>query len=239
MSSANMRGEKSGRLGIGIIGAGRVGPVLGAALAHAGHAIIGISAISEEGRERAEAILPGVPLLSVGEIVERSELVILAIPSSEIESLVGGLTTLGAWQPGQLVMHTAPEFGTGVFSAALARGVIPLALHPAISFTGTTLDLARLAEGYCVVTAPAPVLPIAQALAVEMGAEPIVVAEGDRPAYASALDSATAMATTVVRKSLEELSAIGIQHPGNLLGTALHAAVDRAVRSDPNAMGAP
>ncbi len=57
------RGDRvrDGRLGIGIIGAGRVGPVLGAALAGAGHAITGIASSSPSNLERAEAVLPGVP----------------------------------------------------------------------------------------------------------------------------------------------------------------------------------
>ncbi|MCU1418363.1 MAG: hypothetical protein JWP32_2537, partial [Schumannella sp.] len=69
--------ERSGRLGVGIVGAGRVGPVIGAALGGAGHAVVGISAVSQEARDRADAMLPGVPVLDVPTIVERSELVIL------------------------------------------------------------------------------------------------------------------------------------------------------------------
>src|SRR5690554_7758076 len=99
--------QQSGRLGVGIIGAGRVGPVLGAALAGAGHAMVGISAISEESRDRAEAMLPGVPILEIPAVVERSELVILAVPEGELAELVAGLAATGTWQPGQLVLHTA------------------------------------------------------------------------------------------------------------------------------------
>ena len=51
------------RLGVGVIGAGRVGPVLGAALAAAGHAVVGVHAIGDDSRDRAAALLPGVPLL--------------------------------------------------------------------------------------------------------------------------------------------------------------------------------
>ncbi len=43
-------GQRSGRLGVGVVGAGRVGPVLGRALAGAGHALVGVSAISEASR---------------------------------------------------------------------------------------------------------------------------------------------------------------------------------------------
>ena len=42
------------------------------------------------------------------------------------------------------------------------------------------MDLRQLANAYAAVTAPAAVLPIAQALAVELGCEPVVIAEADR-----------------------------------------------------------
>src|SRR5699024_3006493 len=158
-----------GRLGVGVVGAGRVGPVLGAALAGAGHALVGVSETDDDNRERVEVILPAVPFLPVPELVERSELVMLAVPSQELPGLVAGLAAVRAWQPGQLVLHTAPEHGIRVLDPALECGAIPLAVHPALSFTGTTVDLARLAGSYFAVTAPAPVQPIGQALVVEMG----------------------------------------------------------------------
>ncbi|RLP83930.1 DUF2520 domain-containing protein [Mycetocola lacteus] len=221
---------RAGRLGVGIIGAGRVGPVLGAALAGAGHAVIGISAISEASRDRAEAILPGVPILEIPEIIERSELVILAVPTAELAALVEGLAEAGTWQPGQIVLHTAAEFGTAVLAPAASRGVIPLALHPALAFTGTSMDLARLAESYVAVTAPAPVQPIGQALVVEMGAEPVIVAEDDRPAYAEAITTATAFSRSIVTQATSILADIGVEHPGGFLSSLVRSAVDQALR---------
>ena len=221
-----MSAPQASRLGVGVIGAGKVGPVLARALAGAGHAITGISAIGEEARERAEAMLPGVPVLDTAEVVRRSELVLLAVPGSELEGLVSGLAATGAWQPGQLAIHTAPEHGIGILSPALAHGVIPLALHPAIVFTGTSLDLARLSGATIAVTAPAPVLPIGQALAVEMGAEPEIVAEEDRPAYADAVAAATELSRAVVRQGVEALSEMGIARPDRLIGGIVRASVD-------------
>ena len=148
--------QQSGRLGVGMIGAGHVGPVLGAALAAAGHAIVGISAVSERSLDRAEAILPGVPVLTVPEIVERSELVLIAVPDDQLADLVQGLAATGVWQPGQLVVHTSAAHGLEVLRPALAAGAIPLAIHPALTFTGTTIDLVRLREAWCAVTAPGP-----------------------------------------------------------------------------------
>ena len=141
---------KDGRLGVGIIGAGRVGPVLGAALAGAGHAIVGHRVVVAGATANARRpCCPRVALLDIPELIERSELVLLAVPESELESLVAGLAATGAWQPGQLVLHTAPGLGYGVLAPATAAGAIPLAMHPAMVFTGTSLDLVRLRESYC------------------------------------------------------------------------------------------
>ncbi len=221
--------KRSGRLGVGIIGAGKVGPILGAALAGAGHAIVGISALSQESIDRAEAILPDVPILDVPDLIERSELVILAVPESELESLISGLSATGAWQPGQLVLHTAPGFGTGVFASALAAGVIPLAVHPAMAFTGTSIDLTRLRESFCAVTAPSPVLPIGQALVVEMGSEPIIIAEADRPAYAEAISTATSFSAAIVSQAVGILADLGVEAPGTVLAPLVRSAVENAL----------
>ncbi len=222
---------RDGRLGVGIVGAGRVGPVLGAALAAAGHAIVGVSASTDDERDRVESMLPGVPVLGVPKLVERSELVVLAVPDDQLAELVAGLATLGAWQAGQLVLHTSARYGTAVLDPARAAGAIPLAVHPALAFTGTSIDLARLRDAWCAVTAPGPVLPIAQALVVEMGAEPIVIAEDDREAYAEAIAAASVFSTAIITQSVDALRAIGVEQPGRVLGGVVRSAVENALQS--------
>lgn len=229
--------QRPGRLGVGIIGAGRVGPIFGAALAGAGHAIVGISAISQESRDRAEAILPFVPILTVPEIVERSELVIIAVPDAQLESLIAGLAATDTWRPGQLVLHTSARFGTDILAPARAGGAIPLAIHPAMTFTGTSIDIARLADSYFAVTAPTPVLPIAQALVVEMGGEPVIIEEADRPAYAEAVETATAFSTSIVEQATRLLEGIGIERPGAVIAPLVRSAIENALaRTSPDAV---
>ncbi|MCJ1706228.1 DUF2520 domain-containing protein [Microbacterium sp. VKM Ac-2923] len=219
---------RDGRLGVGVIGAGRVGPVLAAALAGAGHALTGITSGSDD--DRVEAILPGLPVLTADEVVRRSELVVLAVPHDQLPSLVTGLADLGAWQPGQLVLHTDAAYGVRVLDPAVRLGAIPLAIHPAIVFTGaSSIDLRQLAQAYAAVTAPAPVLPIAQALAVELGCEPVVVAEGDRGTYAEAIATATEFSRSIVRQSSEMLARVGVDNPGGYLSALVRSSVDQAL----------
>lgn len=219
--------RRDGRLGVGIVGAGRVGPVIGAALAGAGHAVVGITSGSDD--ERVAAVIGDVPVLDAPEILRRSELVVVAVPHDELPALVTGLAGVGAWQPGQLVLHTDPAFGIGVLEPARRAGAIPLAVHPAVAFTGTSIDLRQLHDAYAAVTAPAAVLPIAQALAVELGCEPVVVAEEDRAAYAEGIATATEFSASIVGQATALLRQAGIAEPGRYLSTLVHSAVDRAL----------
>lgn len=223
--------QREGRLGVGVVGGGKVGPIIALALAGAGHAITGMSTVNAANRERIETMLPGVPILEISEVVRRSELVVFAIPGEELAQLITGLTELGAWQPGQLVMHTAAQHGHSVFAPAMSLGVIPLALHPAMVFTGTSLDLARLTGATIAVTAPAPVLPIGQALAVEMGGEPVVVADADRPAYADAIAAATELSRAVVRQAGDAMASLGVHRPDRVIGGVVRASIEEELRA--------
>ena len=49
------------RLRVGIVGAGRVGAVLGAALTAAGHDVVAAAGLSSASADRAARLLPGVP----------------------------------------------------------------------------------------------------------------------------------------------------------------------------------
>lgn len=220
------------RLGIGVVGAGRVGAVLGSALRAAGHPVVGVSALSEASLERADTLLPGVPVLAVPEVVRRAELVLLAVPDDALADLVAGLAATGAWQAGQIVVHTAGRYGTAVLDPARSAGVIPLALHPAMTFTGTSLDLSRLVGCTFAVTAPAPVLPIGQALVVEMGGEPVVVDEAARPLYHAALAHGANHLVVLVAQAGQALAAAGVADPGAVLRPLLTAALDGALRAE-------
>ena len=80
-------------------------------------------------------------------------------------------------------MHTSGRHGVTVLEPARAHHVLPLALHPAMTFTGTAMDLERLADCAFGVTTDDALRPIAEALVLEMGGDPVWVAEEDRVAY--------------------------------------------------------
>lgn len=220
----------STRLGVGIIGAGRVGPLIAAALSRAGHALVGITSPSESERERIEAILPGVVYADPLQIIERSELVVVALPDQDLPGFIEGISLQNAWNTGQLVLHTSITHGLDVLDSARAQGAIPLALHPLMEFTGTSMDLSRMSGAWCVISAPAVAEPIASALAVEMGMEPLVVAEDKRADVASAIALATSFSHTTIHEAASRLKAAGIDNPGVVMHPLVTSSIENALR---------
>ena len=153
-------------------------------------------------------------------------------------ALVDGLAKLGAWQPGQLVAHTSGRFGVGVLHPVAAAGAIPLALHPAMTFTGMSLDLTRLLDCTFGVTADAAMLPIAQALVVEMGGEPVAIAEGDRTLYHAALAHGSNHLVTLVAQASQLLAEVGVDEPGGCW-PLLRATLENALASGESALTGP
>ncbi|MDN5599510.1 MAG: DUF2520 domain-containing protein [Brachybacterium sp.] len=222
-----------------MIGAGRVGAVLGAALRAQGHAVTGAYAVSDGSRERAAELLPGVPLLDVPAIVERSEMLLLSIPDDQLAPLAAGIAATGMAPGGQLVVHTSGRYGTEVLAPLARAGSATLALHPAMTFTGTRADLARLIGCPMGITAAPDLLPIAAALAVELGGESVVIAEGDRPLYHAGLAHAANHLVVLVDQAREALFRLGIEDPGAYLRPLLEAALDESLRHGAKALTGP
>jgi predicted short-subunit dehydrogenase-like oxidoreductase (DUF2520 family) len=190
-----------------------------------------MTAPSDGDTDRVTSVVPGVQFLEARELVERSELVVLAVPDDSLAELVNGLALMGAWQQGHIVLHTSIRHGLEVLAPATQAGAIPITVHPLMEFTGTSIDIARLTGCWAVVSAPAIATPIAEALAVEMGMEPLVIGPDDREHIASAVALATSFAATTIREAADRLRAIGIDNPGVVLEPLLRSSVDNAVRA--------
>ncbi len=201
-------GLRPARLTVGIISAGRVGTALGVALEAAEHVVVACSAISTESRLRAARRLPDTAVLPVADVAARAEVLLLAVPDAELGALVSGLAATGAVRPGAIVVHTSGINGIGVLDPLTAQGCIPLAIHPAMTFTGGDEDIDRLPSTCFGVTAADEIgYAIGQSLVLEIGGEPFRVREDARALYHAALAHAGNHVTTVVLDAVQALRA--------------------------------
>jgi predicted short-subunit dehydrogenase-like oxidoreductase (DUF2520 family) len=117
-----------------------------------------------------------------------------------------------------------------VLDPVTRRGALPLALHPVMTFAGRPDDLDRLA-GICFgITAPDQLRSVAEALVIEMGGEPVFIAEESRPLYHAALASGANHLVTLVVQAADLLGQAGVPDPARMLTPLLGAALDNALR---------
>ncbi|MEO3776237.1 DUF2520 domain-containing protein [Micromonospora sp. B11E3] len=224
----------------GVVGAGRVGAVLGAALTAAGHRVVAASGGSGASTARLALLLPDARNRSAAEVARAAvDLLLIAVPDDALAGVVAGLAEAGALRPGQVVAHTSGAHGLGVLAPAAAVGARPLALHPAMTFTGTPDDLGRLAGISYGVTAPAELRPLAARLVADLGGVPEWVGETDRPLYHAALAHGANHLVTLVNEAADRLRDAGVTQPEKVLAPLLRAALENALRLGDDALTGP
>jgi predicted short-subunit dehydrogenase-like oxidoreductase (DUF2520 family) len=220
---------KQGRLNIGLVGGGVIGIAIATALQEAGHLVVAVPKDLADSKDKLELLFPMAKALSSEEILAASDLVLLSVPANEIEFAAANLAESNAWRPGQLVVHFAPEHGHEILFSATSQGAIALAIHPAMHFTGTSLDLRRMKESFFAVSAPHVALPIAQALVIEMGAEPIVIEASQRASYSEAIEVASNFSAMIVNQAVGLLEQAGVDNPALVIAPVIESAVDQAL----------
>jgi predicted short-subunit dehydrogenase-like oxidoreductase (DUF2520 family) len=214
---------------IGIIGAGRAGSALGAALASAGYPVTGLTARSSASAERAARLLPGVPVLPPDEVTRRADVVLVAVPDDLIGSVAAGLPLT----MDQYVVHLSGAHGLSVFGDVVA---VPVALHPPMTFTGGPVGLDQVVF---TATAPEQARAFVERLVKDLGAGVQWVAEAERARYHAGVVHAANYLTTLLAQAFAVLREAGVDDPAATLRPLLTATLDNTLRSGHDALTGP
>ena len=226
--------DRPGRLAVGVVGTGRAGSAIAAALRRAGHRVVAATPSS-----RSLPVLGDVPRLDAESVAAQADLLLLTVPDDALADLVRGLATTDALHAGQLVLHASGLHGLGVLTPATEVGALPLALHPAMTFSGEETDLDRLLGASIAVTAPEPLRPVGEVLALELGGEPVWVPEALRPLWHTGLAHGANHLVTLVGQAVDLLTRAGVEQPRHVLAPLLTAALDNALRAGDQALTGP
>jgi predicted short-subunit dehydrogenase-like oxidoreductase (DUF2520 family) len=214
---------------IGLIGAGRAGTALGAALAVAGHPLVGLTARSNASRERAARLLPHVPVLTADEVTDRADVVLVAVPDDLIEEVVRQVPLTS----GQYVVHLSGAHG---LKALRGTAATPVALHPAMTFPGGVVSL----DGVMfTATAPDQARELVERLVKAVGGQVQWVAEEQRALYHAGLVHGANHLTTLVTQALGVLREAGVADPVATLRSLVTATLDNTLRSGHHALTGP
>lgn len=224
---------------IGVIGAGRVGAVLAAALRAAGHEVVAAAGESDASRRRIDELLPGVDVAKPTDVARRSDLLLLTVPDDMLANVVRVLSDSGAIREGQAVVHTSGRHGLAVLEPARRVGARTIAMHPAMTFTGTEVDLPRLAGCVFGVTAAEADRELTESLVADLGGRAMWVPEDRRTLYHAGLAHGANHLVTLVAEAMEILSAAGADDPAATLRPLLTAALDNALEHGDAALTGP
>lgn len=224
---------------IGVVGAGRVGAVLAAALRAAGHDVVAAAGESDASRGRIEALLPGVRPGKPTDVARGCDLLLLTVPDDMLSNVVTMLAASGAIREGQVVVHTSGRHGLAVLEPARAVGARTVAMHPAMTFTGTGVDLPRLTGCVFGVTAADADRELVESLVADLGGRPMWVPEDRRTLYHAGLAHGANHLVTLVAEAMEILSAAGAEDPAATLRPLLTAALDNSLSQGDAALTGP
>ena len=224
---------------IGVVGAGRVGAVLSAALRAAGHEVVAAAGDSAASRARIAGLLPGVPNAKPTAVARACDLLLLTVPDDMLENVVTQLVGAGAIRSGQVVCHTSGRHGLAVLQTAAAVGARPVAMHPAMTFTGTARDLERLRGCVFGITAGPGEREYVEGLVADLGGVPMWVPEEKRTLYHAGLAHGANHLVTLVSQAMELLAASGADDPAATLRPLLSAALDNALDQGDAALTGP
>ena len=224
---------------IGVVGAGRVGAVLAAALREAGHEIAAVVGESHASRTRIDTLLPGVRVDKPTAVSRACDLLLLTVPDDMLSNVVTMLAASGAIREGQYVVHTSGKHGLAVLQPAADAGAHVLAMHPAMTFTGTHVDLARLAGCVYGVTANPDTDDLAAKLVADLRGRLLRVAEDRRALYHAGLAHGANHLVTLVSQAMDLLRDSGADDPAATLRPLLTAALDNALEYGSAALTGP
>lgn len=177
-----------GRPTIGIVGAGAVGTALGVAFARAGWPVVAVASRDPGRRARLAALLVGAgapaprTVATAGELLDGTDLVLLAVPDDAIGAVAGSLRLYA----GQSIVHTSGLLGPDVLAPALAAGTHAGAFHPLVAFAETERAVAGLRGATVALEGDEGLVGLLAELAEAIGAVPVRLAPGSKPAYHAA-----------------------------------------------------
>ncbi len=213
-----------------VVGRGRLGAALAAALDSAGRAPDAVPGRAAAGRPAA-----------VGEALRRAgpgTLLFLAVRDDALETLARDLAKAEPALPrGTVVLHLSGALGLDVLAPLAALGLAVGSCHPLQTFTGSPEDAGRFRGAAFAVDGEGEGRAAAERVARTLGGRPVAVPPGSRGLYHLAASLGANGLTGLVAASRDALVAAGLDPEEALraLGPLLRTALEEAIRRGPEA----
>jgi predicted short-subunit dehydrogenase-like oxidoreductase (DUF2520 family) len=206
-------GDASGHPRIGFVGAGRVACALGVAFSRAGWPVAAVASRDQDRRDRFRALVPGVRVMaSATAITEDVDLVFVTVPDDAIADVAAELRLYA----GQAAVHTSGALGADVLAPAQAAGTATGSFHPLVAFADVEAGLAALPGATVALEGAEELVGLLAQLATDIGAQPVLLPPGGKPAYHAAAVLAAGGFVALLGAIVEIVRGAGLDEAGAL-----------------------
>lgn len=210
MNPSNLVQKDLQSINIGIIGTGAVGSILAKNLARCGHRI---TACIDKCRSTAKKLAAQLHLshcvFSIEAIESKTELIIIAVPDSQIASVDGEIAQISSRLKSAICVHTSGAFSGSDLKKIARTGTSVGSLHPLQTFPSVDADFSM--EGiYFAIEGSAAVVELLDKLVVQLKGIPVHILEGQKAVYHAAAVFASNFIPVLLRSALELLGKAGI-----------------------------
>lgn len=225
---------------VSIVGPGRLGTVLAAGLAQAGHTIASAGGGGDAARDRFRTRFPAATTVADPVAAARgADLVIVATPDDVVEPVVSALAQADAIHGGQRVLHVAGSLGLGPLRRAQLSGARVAACHPAQTVPDADAAPEVLHGTLWAVTASNADRGWARAFVLQLGGIPHDVDDSRRALHHAALVVGSNAVGAAVSVARELLRAAGSHDPATFLAALAHESVDNVLSGGAAAITGP
>ncbi len=215
----------------GIVGGGSVGTALGVALTRAGWPVQAIASRDPARRARFAAQVEGARAFAEPQaLIEEVELIILAVPDDAVGPTVAGVRMYG----GQAMVHTSGVLGAEVLVPAMAAGTQVGSFHPLVAFADMERAVAALHGATVAIEGDDQLAALLADMAEVIGARPVRLAPGSKPAYHAAAVLAAGGFVALLDAIAELGRVAGLDEAGSL---AIYGPLIEGTLSNARALG--
>jgi predicted short-subunit dehydrogenase-like oxidoreductase (DUF2520 family) len=202
-----------------------VGTAVALLLRKAGHRIVAVGFAGRDSTLRAAQLLNAPTCDSIS--LPGSDVVLLGVPDHAIEAVSRQVAP--QLDPGTFVVHFAGALGVEALEIVRDSDAVPGALHPVQSCPDVDTALLRLPGSAWGVTCPPEGSDRAERLVRDASGQPVPVRNQDRAVWHAASATVANGTSALLAAGEAMLGAIGVSHPGEILGPLAAGTVANSV----------
>jgi predicted short-subunit dehydrogenase-like oxidoreductase (DUF2520 family) len=165
---------------VSVVGAGRVGAALAAALKRAGWPVAAVSCRGAAAAKRAAKFV-GAPAMTAREAAARGDVVLVCVPDDALAAVAREIAP--AVRRGALVVHTAGALSSDALAPVRRRGARAASLHPLMTFPTAAKGLAGIRGAHFFFEGDRGTGPLLRSLVRAIGGVPFPVSKHGKALY--------------------------------------------------------